>query len=721
MEASEESVRGKVAQGSLTTVVGVFPTNISAGANIIARGSWHTHPKFGLQFRAQTVSETRPTTAEAIERYLSAGAVKGLGPVLASRIVEHFGEETLEIFDQHPERLKDVPGIGAQKLEEITRTWKEKKDEREVHLFFHKHGISNALASRIFRAYGLRAIDVVTQNPYVLARDIWGVGFQTADRIARALGVDADSPERLRAGLAYVLKRGSDDGHCLLPREQLLARSSSLLDVADERLLRDAVSDAALRGDLIENGEDIYLPPLFGAECQLAEMIVGRLRSRDDSLQQIAPDLIERACVQTIQLFSAAQLSGTPSVGALSSEQQDAIRLAATRSMMVLTGGPGCGKTTVLRTLAQLFRRSGLNVKLAAPTGRAAQRLSEVCGIEASTIHRLLKYDPAERNFVHDKDNPLPVEVLIVDESSMIDIPLAASLMRAVPRSARIIFVGDADQLPSVGPGLFLGDMLECAEIPRVRLTKLFRRDDESSITKFAHDINAAIVPDIPEPDGITKSDAYFIPARQIEEAAELVERLVVEQIPKKFGYRGNDITVLTPMNQGELGVIALNERLQKKLIPDVPGLPKLEASIQFRLGDRVVQRVNNYTLTQGGVFNGDQGEVVGIDAENNALFVQLWDGREVEYPSHVLYQLDLGYALTIHRSQGSEVPVVVLALHDSHHILLERQLLYTAVTRAKKLLIVVGSKRALALATKRTRSKRRYTNLAARLRESLQ
>jgi len=405
----------------------------------------------------------------------------------------------------------------------------------------------------------------------------------------------------------------------------------------------------------------------------------------------------------------------------LSAEQRTAVSLALRERLTVITGGPGCGKTTVVRTIADVFRRTGAKLKLAAPTGRAAQRLSEVCGIEASTIHRLLRFDPIERAFLYNADDQLDCDAIIVDECSMIDLSLASSLFQALRTDCRLILVGDVDQLPSVGAGLVLADLLSVPEISRVRLTKLFRRAEESAITAVAYQINSGEIPAIPSPDGEVRSDAYFIEARDAAKAAQLIERLVVERIPATASIQPSQITVLTPMNQGELGTASLNRKLQARVVPKLPGSPELEVGdLRFRLGDRVCQRVNNYQLLEAGVFNGDQGVVTGVDPKERTLQVELWDGREVEYPNEYLHQLDLAYALTIHRSQGSEMGIVVLALHDAHTILLERQLLYTAVTRAKELLIIVGSKKALATAVKRVRSRKRQTTLSKRIQEKI-
>ncbi len=709
-----ESAREKDGQH---TVIGELAVSVSLGTNVIARGRWVNHPRFGRQFRARAITESEPTTRETILEYLGSGVVKGLGPVLAGRIVEVFGEDTLRVMDQTPERLRDIPGIGERKLEEICKAWTEKRNVREVLLFFQQYDIPVGLAQRIYRSYGERAIEIVRENPYLLVRSVWGIGFLTADRIARSLGIAEDSQLRIRAGIEYALRRANDDGHCYLPREKLLAKVLQLLQLESNSTveIEHVLEQSIIHGELTRRDESIYLPTLERAEQELAEYLSSRLANSS----ALSPHIERRAVSEFAgQYFSPISQSSSEqgSTASLSPEQREALFLAAEKPLTVITGGPGCGKTTVVRAISAFFRGLGLSVKLTAPTGRAAQRLAEVCDMEAATIHRLLRFDPGERTFFHDQAEPLAADVVIVDESSMIDLQLATSLLSAIPKNARLIIVGDADQLPSVGPGRFLGDLLQIPAVPRVRLTTLFRRREDSLITHLAYQVNIGVMPQIPEPGGPVRSDAYFIPATEPAQAAELVERLVVEQIPKSFGFVPRQITVLTPMNRGELGIIALNNRLQARLVKQSPDVPTVRVGLtQFHLSDRVCQRVNNYQLTTGGVFNGDQGEIIGIDPENQSVMVQLWDGREVEYSSDVLYQLDLAYALTIHRSQGSEVPVIVLVVHESHTVILERQLIYTAITRAKQLLVIVGSKRALALAIKRTRGSRRFTALAER------
>ena len=707
--------------GDVITVVGVFPESLGPGLSIVARGSWQEHEKFGRQFRARSITEVQPTESHAVIRYLSSGIIKGLGPVLAERIVNHFGDETLAVLEKDPQALKNVPGIGEKKCKEIIEAWEENRNAREVLLFFQGLSLPMSLGQRVYRAFGKQAIEKVTGNPYILSTDVWGIGFLTADRIARSLGIDEHAEERIIAGLSYALKSASDDGHCFLPEPQLVAKTSNLLRIeSHQALITSCIHKAKLRAEIIQEEERIYLSTIYNAESTLA-LTLRKQIAHKSTLASINPDLVKELC-SVKQESTGLNAASTPQIITFSDEQCLAIQYAAEQSILAITGGPGCGKTTVLRAIAKLFRKAGLRLKLAAPTGRAAQRLAEVCGMEASTIHRLLKFDPDKRDFVHCEEDPLPLDALVVDESSMIDVSLAASLMRAVPKGARVVFVGDADQLPSVGPGLFLADLLRIEAIPQVRLTQLFRRAHESQITHIAHDINTAKMPFIPEPGQGYHGDAYFLPAPDKPDALALVNRLVCDQIPKKFGLSGSDITVLSPMNQGELGVKALNLTLQQKLVPRLDGTPWVKVNdIEFRLGDRVIQRVNNYKLHANGVFNGDQGEVIGIDNQEKSLYVRLWDGREVTYKSEHLGQLDLAYAMTIHRSQGSEVPAVVMVIHDTHYVMLERQLIYTGITRAKKLLIVVGTKKALSVAVRKNKSSERFSYLKEKTEELLQ
>jgi len=693
------------------TLVGEIPATVASGSLVLARGSYQKHPKFGDQFKAFSITEVEPTTEEGLIRYLASGSIKGFGEILAERVVTKFGTDTIRVLDEEPHRLAEVTGIGKRKLDEILLSWQELRKDREVQLFFSEYGISGGLAHKISRAYGKKAIEKIKSNPYLLCQDLWGVGFQTADKIALKIGIDRGSDQRLGAGLEHALKTAAEDGHTCLPESVLIEKTAKQLQFADHKKIETAleriVSEARIIRDQLNGRVLFYSPLLHQAECALAAHLRKLIGSEVAKIDQA---LVEAA---TGEDYLASSLESR--MITLSEEQRNALRLAARSPLTVITGGPGCGKTTLVRALVSMFRKAGLNIRLASPTGRAAQRLSEVCEHEASTIHRLLKFDPIEQGFVHCAGNPIEeCDVLMIDETSMLDVPLAEALLQGLPNGARVIFIGDADQLPSVGPGLFLGELLEIARSSTIRLTNLFRRANESLISVAAYAVNAGDIPNIPEPDGVTKSDAYFLPIQEAVEGAALIEKLVSDQIPKKFGFQPSEITVLTPMNQGLLGTLALNQRLQERYRGK--GLKGVSSGlIEFRLGDRVCQRVNNYQIHPSGVFNGDQGEVVGVDHDNKMIVVRLWDGREIEYTKESLNQLDLAYALSIHRSQGSEIPAVVLALHESHSILLERQLLYTAITRAKKLLVIVGSRRALAIATKRTRSRARFTGLLLR------
>lgn len=708
----EPSADYSTADGALLTVVGETATEVHPGMCIVAAGDWQEHDKFGTQFRALSIKERSPHGREAIIKYLAGSQVKGFGPATAERIVDMFGDDSLRIIREEPERLLKIPGIGRKRLEDIRSVWGDKGKREEQELFFHDLELPRWIQKKLFQYYGGRALDVIQRDPYLLVKNIPGVGFKTADKIAARMGIDPRSDQRIAAAVLHVIQKALDDGHCYVPASRVPGKVEGLLGFSEPAAFSEAIFRLSAEGELIEREGRLYLPHIREAELSASASVAQRLNSGEPQ-PRIAASILEEVCAMPM-------LVGTKSLK-LSSAQAEAVRLAAQKRLLVVTGGPGCGKTTVVRAIAKMFRTAGLSLKLAAPTGRAAQRLSEVCAMEASTIHRLLRFDPIHRTFIHAADNPLEADVVIVDETSMVDLLLARSLLEAVPERGRIIFVGDADQLPSVGPGLFLGDLLRVEQVPRIQLTTLFRRDEQSDITRIAHELNAGKAPQIPRPDGRTKGEAYFLAASDPLEAAALVERLVVDQIPKKFGVETADITVLSPMNQGDLGIESLNKRLQARIVPDRPSLPRIPLrGSEIRLGDRVVQRVNNYQLADSGVFNGDQGRVVGIDAVERTATVLLWDGREVDYPTEAVSELDLAYAITIHRSQGSEIPAVVLVLHDSHYIMLERQLAYTAVTRAKKLLFVVGTRRALILAAKRTRSRKRFSSLPAEISAAL-
>ena len=717
MHPESRSTSSPAGEYDIISVVGIFPPLLCEGSYFIARGNWENSAKFGLQFRAKTITESRPTTPKAIARYLGSGFLKGIGPALAQRIVEKFGERTLEILDASPERLREIPGIGDSKLSEIVSQWETASVFRQSMLFFHNHDITPAMAQKIYQRYESRTVEVVSNAPYRLAREIDGVGFLTADRIAQKLGFALDAPERLRAGVSHVILQARDDGHCYLPESEALELSARLLGCQSAELIADSVEAAVSNGEVIRERGHLYTPSLFQAEQRVIDCLREMLAHSKPSSHSLSDQIVQKFTSRDQPNFKFADLNtAVPSVFELSPQQVEAVRLAAKSRLLIITGGPGCGKTTVVRTILSMLKYAGLEVSLAAPTGRAAQRMSEVCSFSASTIHRLLKYDPMSNTFSLNASTQLPIDALIVDECSMVDLPLAASLFSAIGERTRVILVGDADQLPSVGPGRVLADLLAIEEIPRVKLSKVFRQSSSSSIIQVAHSVNSKNIPRIPQPDGATKSDTYFLPISDSHRLCSLLTDLVARQIPEKFGYTPEDITVLSPMNQGTLGIIALNKLLQEALCPLKEGEPHVRVGEnELRLGDRVVQRVNNYSITPSGVFNGDQGKVVGIDSGAQTLVVKFWDGREVTYQKKDLPQLDLGYALTIHRAQGSESPIVVLVLHPAHTIMLERQLLYTAITRAKKLLILMGTQKALETAVHRDRSRNRYTSLVER------
>lgn len=697
----------------LVPVVGTSH-GVHNGAEIVARGRFTTHPKFGRQFSALSVVPVQPSSAEGLTRYLASGLVKGIGPKTAARIVRHFGGDTLEVIYQEPERLHEVPGLGHQKARMLAKAFQEQKAVKEVMRFLIENDISPLLAKRIHQRFGEKSVEVLRTDPYVLARELKGVGFVTADRIALGMGIEIDSIQRLKAGLFYALEKGRDDGHCYLPGETLCKKALVLLSVGEEVDLTPALEDLIAEGLVTVEENRYYLKQIDAAEQFVARFVSDRTLP------------LEKPRIGRLKVESALKKAGQELEISFSEEQRKAVVAATEFPLLLITGGPGCGKTTVTRALVKTFLIAKKRVALCAPTGRAAQRMSQVCHHPASTIHRLLRFDPFSGRFLHGPSTPLeiesePVDLVVVDEASMVDIQLGKALLSAIPHSATLVLVGDKDQLPSVGPGRMFADLLSLHEVQSVNLSQLFRRSSTSTINDVAFQINAGITPDIPEPDGATKADAYFLERRDAESAAGLVESLVADQIPRKFGIPPRDITVLTPTHRGPLGTQALNERIQNALNPSSPETPYLEVAGQpLRLNDRVCQRVNNYQLDDFGVFNGDVGSIHSVNQKDESLQVELWDGRLITYESGVLSQLALAYAITVHRSQGSEIPCVILALHDSHYTLLERQLIYTGVTRSKQLLIVVGSKKALALASKRSMASKRCTRLAERVREQV-
>ncbi|HZS03446.1 MAG TPA: ATP-dependent RecD-like DNA helicase [Blastocatellia bacterium] len=689
------------------TVTGNFSA-VSPGESLRLTGFWTTHPQYGDQFKAADYQVTRPATVAGIQKYLGSGLIKGVGPVTARRIVEHFGEQTLDIIESDISRLVEVRGVSGKRIELIQKTWQEQRAVKDVMIFLQSHGVSTHFAVKIYKQYNNDSIPIVEKTPYRLAADIYGVGFRTADQIARNLGIRADAEERLRAGLQHVLGEATEQGHCYLPRRELLRRAAETLGVEDQTRLAASL-DALLNEGLLKIEEEpddpladvaIYLPPLWQSERAIARRV---------KMLAEAPVRVDAKRVDT-WLDRFIETKGIQ----LSDEQRAAIRLAAGSRVMVLTGGPGCGKTTALRALVALFHAMRKRVLLASPTGRAAQRLSEVTGEEAKTLHRTLEFDPSRMGFKRDETSPLEADVIIVDEASMLDVVLANYLIKAVAAHSQLILVGDVDQLPSVGPGTVLRDLIDSRAVPVARLTRVFRQAAESLIIQNAHRLNRGEFPALVKP-GTGQTDCYFIAAEEPHEVADLIVKSVAVALPKRFGYDPvNDIQVLAPMNRGQVGTNSLNALLQQHLNP--PGERKPEyarGNRTLRVGDKVIQRVNNYKLE---VFNGDLGRIEWIDLEDQMIAVRFAD-RIVNYDYADILELGHGFAISCHKSQGSEYPAVVIPLHMQHFMMLSRNLLYTALTRAKKTVVMIGTTKAIGAAMNNLEAVHRFTGLVRELR----
>ena len=690
------------------TVVGTM-SNPRAGVELVARGKIIQHPKFGEQLQAISITETVPSSAEGIKKYLSSGLVKGVGEKTAERIVEAFGEDALDIINNQPEKLASLPGISKNKAEEIAAIIANQTDMGSILQFLVEHNVTTNLATKIYQKFKNRSLEVLSKDPYSLVRSMKGIGFKTADRIAIELGLSLDSPVRLTAGVYHAIEKASDDGHCFLTKKELINEARNILKIDTEVSLEDAIHTLLNEKSVVEENDRFYIKSLYTAETFVAEFIAERTIPRSETL--IPEDSIETAIQQ-----AASDLGIS-----FSAEQQEAVRLANKYRLLLVTGGPGCGKTTVIRALTRFFQIAKKVLVLAAPTGKAAQRMSQVCDFPSSTVHRLLKYDPSSGDFLHGVHDPLIADAVIIDEASMLDLTLAEDLFSAIPKDATLILVGDKDQLPSVGPGRVFAELLSTQEVKSIVLTRLFRQKEGSSITDIAHQILSGTPPNIQEPDGESKSDSYFIPRKDQSEAQALIVKLFSEQLPQKFGFEPHDITVLTPANRGELGTTLLNQAIQEKINPFTDRESELtHGDATFRIGDRVCQRVNNYNIDPYGVYNGDTGIVHSVAPRDKTLTIELWDGRLITYKQAELSQLSLAYAITVHRSQGAEMPCVLLALHESQFTLLERQLLYTAVTRAKRLLVIVGSKQALSIGARRATSSKRFTALKERIQAKL-
>lgn len=714
----------------LVTVVGNL-VDVNVGSVLLIDGNWKVDAKYGRQFLAESWEETMPATVFGIEKYLGSGLIKGVGPKFAKRIVEQFGTDTLEIIETDVQRLLEVPGIGKKRVDKIAESWERQKEIKNVMLFLQDHGVSTAFAAKIYRQYGNESIPKVKENPFRLADDIWGIGFKTADSIAMKLGIGKEAFIRLRSGIMYTLSELADEGHVYAERDQLIKKASELLEaedvsiimtmdqmLKDEELIREKIMvpqfapDEVIPEDAAKEIEKecIYLPPFYFAEVGVAS-----------KMKKLAAEPAEDRL--WVSLMKARKDTGNPKLSVdvekiqntinmkYDEVQVEAIRRAATAKVLVLTGGPGTGKTTTTQGIIAAYRTFGLNILLAAPTGRAAKRMTEATGLEAKTIHRLLEFKPPE-GYQKNEETPLEGDVLIVDECSMIDIVLMNALMKAIPPHMRLILVGDIDQLPSVGAGNVLRDIIDSEVFPVVRLTRIFRQAQTSRIIMNAHKINAGQMPDT---SNGKNTDFFFMIQEDPEEAAKKIVELVHKKLPGYYGTPSSQIQVLTPMQRGVVGAANLNMVLQEALNPHGEGLRR--SGFVYRPNDKVMQIKNNYDKE---VFNGDIGIIESVDMQDRTLLVN-FDGRRIEYDATELDELVHAYATTIHKAQGSEYPIVVMPVLMNHYVMLQRNLIYTGITRAKKILVMVGTKKALSYAVRNVTVTKRNTLLKERLASEIQ
>lgn len=683
----------------LVTVVGTA-SSISPGEWLAADGEWISDAHYGPQFKAESMRVSSPDTLDGIKKFLGSGIIRGIGKEYAERLVKAFGREVFDVIEHSSAKLQTVEGIGPTRRASIRAAWEEQKGIREIMSFLFSHGVSTARAFRIYKTYGERAIELIQRDPYCLARDIRGIGFRIADEIAQTLGIAKDSELRARAGIEYVLQELTTNGHCAAPRGDLQSKTVEMLDIPPGQIaasLDHLIETKRLIRDEDRQGRTlIYLPKLYFAEWNFAKKL-----TELNSGKHPCPAIDFQKALDWVQKKTNMELS---------ENQCEALRIAVQANVMVITGGPGVGKTTLVNSIIQVLRAKKMRIALCAPTGRAAKRLSETTGMPAKTIHRLLKFNPGTGGFVHDDRNPLVGDIFIIDEASMIDQILAQQFLQAVPQRAAVIFVGDADQLPSVGPGRVLRDVIASNVVPAIHLTEIFRQAAESRIVTGAHRINHGQLPEFPE-EGDKSSDLYFVEAPEPDRALAIIQKMVSESIPRRLGFNPlDDIQILTPMQKGELGAKNLNVVMQALLNPNGNQIERF--GVVFREGDRVMQTENDYDKE---VFNGDLGRIVSVDEVQGEVVVKI-DGQRIKYEFRELDELVHAYAVTIHKSQGSEYPCVIIPMHTQHFILLQRSLLYTAVTRAKKFAVLIGTKKAMGLAVTRAESRERVTTLKERL-----
>jgi exodeoxyribonuclease V alpha subunit len=698
-------------KNSLVTVVGTL-YSIVPGETLKIEGEWNVHPRYGEQFRITSYETLLPATAKGIERYLGSGMIKGIGPQMAKRLVARFGEATLDVIDTDISRLDEVPGIGEKRIGMIKGAWSEQKEVRNVMVFLQGNGVSPAYAAKIYRFYGNDAVRIVRDNPYRLAVDIFGIGFLTADRIAGNLGIEKEAPFRIETGILYVLAQLAEEGHFFFPYDALVEKASGVLEVSASKIppalanlttekkiiIEDGTFGEGLTGD--HGARPVYIASLYDAEKGIAQAL-GRLASHPKQMAIIDIDEVLQARREREQII-------------FSERQLDAVRAYLEQKILVITGGPGTGKTTIINGIITIASKTGQKVLCAAPTGRAAKRMTEATGVESRTIHRLLEYNPRELSsgtgFKRNESNLVAADLIIIDEASMVDAPLMDRLLRAIPAPATLILVGDTDQLPSVGPGNVLKDIIDSGCVHTVRLNDIFRQSQQSMIIVNAHRINRGQMP-VTE----TGRDFVFIEEDDPERVLEHIIDLSAHSIPSRFGFRPlDDIQILTPMHRGVVGVTNINIRLQEMLNPSRDAISR--GGRTFKTADKVIQTRNNY---EKDVYNGDIGRIVRIDREMQEARVD-FDGRIIPYDFNELDELILAYAISVHKSQGSEYPAVIIPVLTQHYLLLQRNLIYTAITRGKKLVYMIGTKKALSIAIRNDKTRKRYSLLAERLREAV-